>query len=158
MPDYYTFLWLEESPIAVMIRDSTWLFPVIEAIHLVAFGVIGGLILVVDLRLLGWGLRGQPVTHLARSVRPYLIAGIAAMFATGIPLFLSEAVKCYYSQPFWIKMGALAGAILFTFTLRRRVVQSNPDAGSVSARIAALTSVALWATVAWGGRWIGFSG
>ena len=150
---------LEQSAIGEAIRNSLWLFPVIEAFHLVGLAVIGGAILVVDFRLLGLGLRRQPVSRLARDMQPWVVGSLIVMALSGVPLFLSEAIKCYYSFAFWTKMTALFFALLFTFTIRRAVTAA-PD-GYFSAlrnRMVAMTSIALWSTVGWGGRWIGFSG
>ncbi len=61
------FEWCEATAIGQAIRESLWLFPVIESIHLLGLAMIGGAILVVDLRLLGFGLRHQPVAQLART-------------------------------------------------------------------------------------------
>src|SRR5438552_6698539 len=116
---------LESGSIGSAIRDSVWLFPFIEAFHLVALAVIGGAVLLVDFRLLGLGLKGQPVAMLANDAQPYLVGSLLIMIASGVPLFLSEAIKCYYSFAFWTKMTALALAILFTFTIRRRVTLAD---------------------------------
>jgi len=152
------FEWCEATRVGAAIRDSLWLFPVIEAFHLVAFALIGGTILVVDLRLLGVGVR-TPVAPLARSVQPWLVGSLAVMIPSGILLFLSEAIKCYYSFPFWVKMWSLLLALAFTFTIRRRVVSADPAALRTAwRRTAAVVSILLWSGVAWGGRWIGFSG
>ena len=150
---------LEASAIGEAIRSSYWLFPAVEACHLVGLAVIGGAILVVDLRLLGLGLRGHPVSRLARDVQPWVIGSLILMVLSGVPLFLSEAIKCYYSFAFWTKMTALLLAVVFTFTVRR-VVALAPEGRFPSAwnRTVAVTSLALWSTVGWGGRWIGFSG
>jgi len=150
---------LEASAIGEAIRNSYWLFPAVEACHLVGLAVIGGAILVVDLRLLGLGLRGHPVSRLARDVQPWVIGSLILMVLSGVPLFLSEAIKCYYSFAFWTKMTALLLAVVFTFTVRR-VVALAPEGRFPSAwnRTVAVTSLALWSTVGWGGRWIGFSG
>jgi hypothetical protein len=152
------FEWCEATRVGAAIRDSLWLFPVIEAFHLVAFAMIGGTILVVDLRLLGVGVR-TPVAPLARSVQPWLVGSLMVMIPSGILLFLSEAIKCYYSFPFWVKMWSLLLALAFTFTIRRRVVTADPAALRVRwRRTAGVVSILLWSGVAWGGRWIGFSG
>jgi hypothetical protein len=149
---------LENSAIGAAVRDSLWLFPVVEVFHLLGLAVIGGAILVVDFRLLGLGLRNQPVSRLARDVQPWVVGSLVLMVLSGVPLFLSEATKCYYSFAFWTKMTALLFAIVFTFTIRRSVA-SAPDGrfSSASYRAVGLTSIALWSTVGWGGRWIGFS-
>jgi hypothetical protein len=150
---------LEASAIGEAVRGSLWLFPIVEAFHLVGLAVIGGAILVVDFRLLGLTLRAHPVSRLARDMQPWVVWSLVVMIVSGIPLFLSEAIKCYYSFAFWTKMVALAGAILFTFTLRRVVAGAAEGSYSpVWNRAVALTSIALWGAVGWGGRWIGFSG
>jgi hypothetical protein len=150
------FEWCEATFIGEFIRNSFWLFPAIESVHLLALALIGGTILLVDLRLLGLGLTVRPPAELAREIHPWLVASLATMLVTGIPLFLSEAVKCYHSQPFWVKMEALALAMIFTFTIRRKVAAS--DEAGFKGRAVAVVSIVLWGTVAWGGRWIGFSG
>ena len=149
---------IENGPIGEAIRDSTWLFPFIEAFHLVGLAVIGGAVLLVDFRLLGLGLKRQPVSELARDAQPWIIGGLVFMFSSGVLLFLAESVKCYYSFAFWIKMTALLLAIIFTFTIRRRVTMADETRVSPFVmRVVGATSILLWATVGWGGRWIGFS-
>jgi hypothetical protein len=151
------FQWCEATALGVAVRDSLWLFPVIEAFHLVAFAVIGGAILLVDLRLLGVGMPSRSVVVLARGIQPWLLASLAVVALSGTLMFLSEATKCYYSFPFWLKMASLMLAVAFTFTVRRAVV--NADAARIRplrAKLVGLVSITLWGGVAWGGRWIGF--
>lgn len=152
------FEWCERLWLGQFIVGSNWMFPVIESVHLLGLAVLGGAILVVDMRLLGWGLKNHPVTELARDARPWLIGAVVVMISTGIPLFLSEPIKCYYSQPFWNKMTALAIGLVFTFTIRARVseTESVRNTARRQAVVGAL-SLALWFTVAASGRWIGFS-
>jgi hypothetical protein len=152
-----TFQWIENSGLGEAIRESKWLFPVIESVHLLGLAVIGGAILVVDLRLLGFGLRRQSVRQIARDVQPWLIGSLIVMLISGGMLFTSEAVKCYYHGAFWMKMTSLLLAILFTFTIRRSVA-ANPDGVRIGrSRVVAVVSLALWSGVGIGGRWIGFS-
>ena len=152
------FQTLENGAIGTAVRDSLWLFPVVEVFHLIGLAVIGGAILVVDFRLLGLGLRGHPVSRLARDVQPWVVGSLILMIASGVPLFLSEAVKCYYSFAFWVKMTSLALAIIFTFTIRRRVTLADDTRFSPAVyRAVGTISILLWSTVGWGGRWIGFS-
>jgi hypothetical protein len=147
-----------QSDIGVTIRNSLWLFPVIEAFHLLGFGLTAGAVLVINLRLLGVGLSRQPAAQIYAAAQPWLIGGVTVMFLSGTPLFLSESIKCYYSFAFWVKMTSLFLVLLFTFTVQRRVAQTSltsdrPQLG----RLTALISLGLWSAVAWGGRWIGFS-
>jgi hypothetical protein len=152
------FQWCYQSSLGEGIRESIWLFPVIEAFHLVGLGVVIGAVLMVDLRLLGAGLVKQPVAQLSAAVEPWLLGSLALMIASGTLLFLSEATKAYYSFPFWVKMTSLLLALMFTFTIRRRVTRSSLTADRPQlGRAIALISLCLWFGVAWGGRWIGFS-
>ena len=152
------FQWCYATPVGETIRDSAWLFPVIEAIHLLGFVLTLGSVLIVELRLLGFGLIRQPVAQLAANAQPWLLGGVTVMFASGIPLFMSESIKAYYSFAFWIKMASLFLVLLYTFTLRRRVTGTDLVADRpLLARSLAVISLSLWFGVAWGGRWIGFS-
>jgi len=147
---------LEASALGAAIRDSLWLFPVIEAVHLLGLALLGGAVLVLNLRLLGLGLQQKPVSYVARQLEPWLVSAIAVMVATGIPLFLSEAVKCFHSEAFRLKMVALALALAFTFGVRNPVAKAQPLPARWNRAVAAC-SLALWLTVAAAGRWIGFS-
>jgi hypothetical protein len=138
-------------------RDSPWLFPVIATIHLMGLAVTGGAVLVVDLRLLGFGLRGQPVAQLARDAERWLLGSLLVMVSTGILLFMCFATKYYYLRFFWVKMAALFLVTILTFSVRRRIVMSDEKYLSpVWSKLVALVSLSLWTTVALGGRWIGF--
>ncbi len=152
------FEWCEATWLGDSIRQSLWLFPVIEAIHLLGLCVLGGAILLLDLRLLGAGLRNQPIAQLARAIRPWLLGSIAVMLTTGIALFSSEAIKCYYNTSFWVKITTLPIALLFTFAVRNRIAARAGTDANATTRVVALVSIALWFVVAAAGRWIGFSG
>ncbi|MGI9626927.1 MAG: DUF6644 family protein [Longimicrobiales bacterium] len=149
------FYWLEYTPLLVEMRSSPWLFPVIATVHLFGLVIIGGSVLVVNLRLLGFGLSRQPAAQLARDTEPLLLAGIGVMLATGVPLFLCFATKYYYLAPFWVKLASLTVVLLFTFTIHRRVVMDEQRTATAS-RLVALISMSLWISVALGGRLIGF--
>ena len=152
------FQWLEAAAPGEFIRTSLWLFPAIECVHLIGLVLLGGAVLLVDLRLIGVLLPHQPLRAVSDSGQRLLLWGVALMVVTGVPLFLSEAIKCYYSQAFWVKMTTLVPALLFALTVRRRVASGGEDARSRA--VLALTgaiSLVLWFTVAAAGRWIGFS-
>jgi hypothetical protein len=152
------FQWCEQSGIGAAIRRSAWLFPMIEAVHLLGLGFIGGAVLVVDLRLLGFGLRRQSAAQLSRDAQPWLIGSLIVMIITGGLLFLSEAIKCYYHGAFWFKMASLLLAIVFTFTVQRKVVLAEETRlAPLWGKVVAVISVLLWSGVGIGGRWIGFS-
>jgi hypothetical protein len=156
------FPWFESlaaTRLSQAISTSTWAFAVIESVHLLALSLIGGAVLIVDLRLLGLGLRRQAVGDIAREAQPWLVGSLIVMLVTGVLLFLSEPVKCYFSTPFRIKMLCLLLGTIWAFTVRRKVAVA--DEGRVRPiwmKVVALVSLALWFGVGAGGRWIGFSG
>ena len=152
------FQWCETLWLGQLVVGSLWLFPVIESVHLLGLAVLGGSILLVDFRLLGLGLTGRAVSELARDARPWMITALIVMVLTGIPLFLSEPIKCYYSTAFWIKMTTLPIALVFAFTVRTRVTRAEPARNTARRQqLVGALSMALWFTVAAAGRWIGFS-
>ena len=151
------FQWIQFSPPLAAMRSSPWLFPVIATIHLLGLSVVGGSVLVVDLRLLGLGLWRQPVAQVASDAEPWLFRGLAVMVSTGIPLFMCFATKYYYLTFFWVKMTALLLVVVFHFSVRRRVAMASETHMSPGwSKLVAVVSLSLWTTVAIGGRWIGF--
>ena len=149
---------LENTGFAVAFKESPWAFAVTESVHLLALSVMGGAVLLVDLRLLGLGLTSRPVRELGDEAWRWMTGALIVLIATGLGLFLSEAVKCYYSTPFWVKMSTLLVATLFTYTIRRRVVMGAAPEVGVSGKAIAVLSMLLWFVVAASGRWIGYSG
>jgi hypothetical protein len=152
------FTWCENSALGEAIRESRWLFPAIESVHLLGLAVIGGAVLVVNLRLLGFGIEHQPTAQLWRDTRPWLVGSLTVMVLSGMLLFTSEAIKLYYHEAFWVKMISLLLATVFTFTVQRKVALAEPDSiRPLWGKAAAVISILLWSAVGVGGRWIGFS-
>ncbi len=152
------FEWCDATVLGTAVRNSLWLFPVIESVHLLGLSALGGALLVVDLRLLGLGLKQQTIAELAGQMRPWLLGALTVMGTTGLLLFLSEPIKCYYNDAFWLKIRTLPVALLFSFSVRARVAAAGGLDASTRTRLVGVASIALWFTVAAAGRWIGYSG
>jgi hypothetical protein len=152
------FQYLETVWLGRFVVESNWLFPVIESVHLLALALLGGSILIVDMRLVGLGLSGREIKEIAREARPYMNFALVMMVSTGIPLFLSEPIKCYYSPAFWVKMWTLAFALMFTYTISTKATRMEYVRNTARRQVlVGALSIALWFTVASAGRWIGFS-
>ena len=150
--------WISTTRVSQAINQSSWAFAVIESVHLLGLAVIGGAVLVVDLRLLGLGLRDQPIARVAREVFPWFVGSLIVMLITGVGLFMSEPIKCFDSRPFWVKMVSLLLATIFTFTVRRKVaLAAEGQVRPFWLKAVAVVSLVLWFAVGASGRWIGFS-
>ena len=80
-----------------------------------------------NLRLLGVMLTSKPVARLARELAPWIFVSLIIILSTGVLLFASEAMKAYASVPFQVKMLFLFSAMIFHYTLYRRLTRSDDD-------------------------------
>ena len=153
--------WLEKTPAAAAMRDSLWTFDITETIHTLGIILVAGTIMLVDLRLLGLGLRREPVSHVVSRVVPWTLSGFGLMFLTGGWLFSAEATKLYHSPAFRIKMVllSLAGlnALIFHLTIYRRSAEwDGMPVAPLRARLAGLASLVLWVGIIAAGRAIAY--
>jgi hypothetical protein len=155
------FAWLERSPFASAIRESDWLFPALETVHVVALAVVIGSIISVDLRLLGRTPGDGAFTAIAREMLPWTWVGFVLASLAGSLMFASKAVTYAGNGPFRMKMLLLllAGCnmALFHGLGMRDVQQWDDRRAPLSARLAGAVSLLLWIGVVAAGRWIGFT-
>ncbi len=148
--------WFGQTGIAQAIHNSSWLFPFIEIFHLLSLGVLGGTVMLVNLRLLGMVFPGKTAPELSRDVAFPMKLSLTTMLVSGWLLFMSEATKMYTNDAFRIKMLFLALALVFTYTIHRKVANAAPPNSPVLSKLVALVSVLLWSGVGLAGRAIGF--
>jgi hypothetical protein len=149
--------WMQNSDIGTGIRESIWLFPVVEATHVLTLALSVGVLIWFDLRLMGWGMKHQPISQVHKQVMPYAFVGFFIMFVTGVLLFWSEAEKCYSSGFFRAKVVflVLAGlnAGIFELSTKRTIEDWDKyPIPPVKARMAGLVSIISWAAVIIAGR------
>jgi hypothetical protein len=150
------FIALAHSSLGHAMQTSKWDFAVVEMVHLLALALLGGSVLVIDLRLLGVIMRGESAWEIGCDLGRVLMGSLAVLALSGIALLSEEAGKCYYSPAFRWKMALLAGAVGFYCTLHRRALkQTGKGRPTVWARMAAVISLALWLGVGLAGRAIG---
>ena len=150
------FQWCQNTSIGDAIRASRWSFAIVETVHIIGIGMLLGALLVIDLRMLGFGMKRQTVAQLSREVTPWIRGALLVMILTGIPLFLSEAVKLSVSAPFFWKMILLLVVLLLHFTVHNKAVSRNAEDGAWLGKMAACLSLACWLGVALAGRAIAF--
>jgi hypothetical protein len=156
MSPHLWFLALAHSHLGEVMQNSKWDFAAVEAVHLLALAALGGLVLIVDLRLLGVVLKGESAKTIGRDLGRLLLGSLLLMIISGVMLLSEEAMKCYYSPAFRWKMALLIAAVLFYFTLHRKALKDtgkgDPTAWS---RAVAVISITLWLGVGIAGRAIG---
>ena len=142
------------DPATNPLNNNEWSFPLLEVIHIVGFAIAMGTIFMVDLRLIGIGMKRQPASRLAKDLAPWTLGGLTAVLMSG-PLIFSSDPNMYLNNPsFQFKMGALLVAILFQYTVHRKVALADPSP-AVGALVG-IVSVALWVSVVAGGLFIAF--
>lgn len=162
MPDLIPLCrWLEQTPLGAAVRQSLWLFPAIETLHLLGMAALVGTIATFDFRLLGCMMRRRRVSDLARRLLPWSWAGFAVQVVTGAVLFMSEAAKIYPNPAFRLKMLLifLAGvhALIFHLTVYRHMASwDDAMAPPAGAKLAGFVSLLLWIAIVAAGRFIGF--
>jgi hypothetical protein len=153
--------WIDGTVFSTAIRESIWVFPIIETVHLLGIAVSAGTILFVDLRLLGIGMKRERLSDVLEQLQPWTLSAFLVMTVTGALLFVSEAVKCYHSVFFQIKVCMLAlaavNAALFHYKVYPGVeVWDHLPAVPGRARFAGALSLALWIGIIAMGRAIAY--
>ena len=153
--------WLEQTSIGTAIRESLWLFPVIETVHIFGIILLVGGTSILDLRLMGLTFRDEPVTKLAKRFLPWAWSGFIIQVGTGLLMFASEATKMYINTAFQIKMLMIVAAGVNAFVFHSLAYQSvgkwdKDPVAPVSARIAGLVSILFWFGIVAAGRWIAY--
>ena len=154
--------YLESSSLAVGIRDSLYMFPVIEAFHVLGLTLVFGTISIVDLRLLGIASTRRPFTRIAADIVKWTWAAFALSAVTGLLMFITNADVYFNNFAFRTKIVLLAlsgvNLLIFELTAGRTVDRWDKDAAAPPAgKTVAVLSLVLWIGVIFAGRWIGFT-
>ncbi len=126
---------------------SPYIGPAVNLVHLLSMVLFAGALLIVDLRLLGLGVRHQSLAQVARDARPWLLAGLLGLTLTGIPQTMERATDQYETSIFWMKMYLLLFGVIWTFTVRRQAIRSENPRGAWP-KVVGIVSIAVWASVA----------
>ena len=136
------------------LNSNEWSFPLLEIIHIVGFAIAMSTIFLVDLRMMGLGLRSRLPSQLSKDLAPWTLGGLAAVLISGPLIFTSDPQMYVNNVGFRFKMGALLIALLFQYTVHRKVALSDPSLGV--GIVTGIVSVALWVSVVAGGLFIAF--
>jgi len=155
------WLGLEASAVGDYVAQSTWAFPTLESLHVMAFVTVLGSLLVVDLRMLGLGWKDVKLTTLSHeTLKITWIAFICALI-TGLLLFVSKASSYVINPYFKLKLISMAIAgvnmVVFQFITWKTVKEWDLGKVPMAAKVAGTLSLLLWICVVFFGRAIGFT-
>jgi hypothetical protein len=157
--DLYPFFdWLDTSILADIAKAYGGVFAVVQMFHLLGMSMLGGMVLVGDLRLLNILLKDVPSEQVIKNTQKWFNVALAIVMTSGIFMSSAVAMKLYYNEMFWAKMTSLGLGITFVYVIRRPLLKFKHDTlNPWTLKLIAATSISIWFTVAAAGRWIGFS-
>ena len=146
---------LEQVPAVEALRNSTYAYPLVNALHVIGIALLFGGIVPLDLRLAGWRRAAAPVDGLAAVLLPVAIFGLVLAIVTGLLLFATDARAYVDSWLFRAKLVLIAVAVVNALALRR-IDWRRPGATPRRAAWAGIASLLLWLGVIVVGRLIGY--
>ena len=152
------FEWLDASALASISKAYGGVFAVVQMFHLLALALLGGTVLLADLRLLGVLMRDVPSEVVVAEAQRWFNVALVVIVLSGIFMSSAVSMKLYYNEMFWAKMSGLAFGVAFVYGVRQPLLAfAHESINRWARRALAVTSLVVWFTVAAAGRWIGFS-
>ncbi len=153
--------WVQSTDLFTAIRGSWYVYPVVMSTHLAGIAIFGGMVLMVDLRLLGLALRSTPVADVINQLRWLKRFGFVLIATCGILMLGSKAEEYYYNAFVWTKLSLLALVGVHALVFRSRVYNNAAELDRapvmpMRAKVAAALSLVLWVSIACAGRGIGY--
>ena len=149
--------YLQNTEFGTSLRESIWMFPIVEGTHVLGLSMSVGTLLWMDLRLTGKFMKNQPISKISNSVLPWTLVGFTVMTITGVLLFWCQAVKAYNSIFFKIKISLLflaaVNAIVYHTTIYRKMDEwDKASPPPLQARFAGWFSIVVWIGIIVAGR------
>jgi hypothetical protein len=152
--------WLGKSPLTAFLENAAWAVPTIQTLHIFCIAIVFGGAAIVNLRVIGWVERDQPMASVLDRFLPPMGWAVLVLLITGALLIASEPNRALFRTVFWVKMGLVAVGVAATFVQRRAVADGPawaPNALPPRAfQLLSLATLAIWVAVIFAGRWIGY--
>ena len=154
--------WLQDTQLGTSLRESIWMFPIVEGTHVLALSISVGTLFWMDLRLTGKFMKNQPMSKVSSSVLPWTLMGFGVMTITGIFLFWCQAVKAYNSIFFKMKIIMLVLAAINALAYHATIYLKMDEWDKVipppaRARFAGWASIILWIGIIICGRTMAYT-
>ncbi len=146
---------LLQNAVADALNNTEWAFPLAECVHIGGFAVAVGSIALVDFRMLNLGLRQETAARILRYTELWTLIALLFVLFSGLALFFSQVDIYLVNLIFPLKMYVLLAALIYNFTVHRKVAtMENPP--PVLSKVVAIVSLLLWVSVVFGGIFTGF--
>ena len=152
------FEWAETSMLGSIGKTYGGVYAMGQSLHLMSLALLGGTILVTDLRLLNVMLKDVPSEVVIENAHKWFRVALIVIISTGIFMAAAVATRMYYNPFYWAKMSALLAGIIFVFAIKRPLLKRpHASINPIVLKSVAVASLIIWFSVAATGRWIGFS-
>lgn len=154
-------LWVQALGFFTYLREGSWAYPVVMSLHMVGIALFGGMILMTDMRLLGWAMTSHSVSDVVDQFRWTKRIGFLLTATCGFLLFCCKAEEYYYNIFFRTKLTVFALIFVHAMIFRGSVYNNAAAIDRAPqvpgrAKLAASLSLLLWVSVAIAGRGIGY--
>jgi hypothetical protein len=154
--------WLANTPPSTLIQNVSWIIPSTQTVHIISIALLFGAIGMVDLRILGFAMRSQSTSSLARRLLPFVWWPLPVLLATGSILAIGEPVRSLENPAFQLKMLLLLAAIAVTFAFQNALKKDEAfwelsSSRRATAKLLAVVSLAIWIAIIFAGRYIAYS-
>ena len=154
-------LWVQSLGFFTYLREGSWAYPVVMSLHMVGIALFGGMILMTDMRLLGWAMTSHSVSDVVDQFRWTKRIGFLLTATCGFLLFCCKAEEYYYNAFFRTKLTLFALVFVHAMVFRGSVYNNAAEIDRAPripgrAKLAAGLSLFLWISIACAGRGIGY--
>jgi hypothetical protein len=149
--------WLYGTAVSSAIRDTDWIVPTVQAVHICAITVVVGSALVTELRVAGVVAPDESIKVIAQRYLPWMWRALLVLLASGLVMVVGEPERVLGNRVFWIKMSLVALGVLLSRCLRKPLLRSADAASRQPAKALAWVLLALWVAVIFSGRWIAYT-
>jgi len=149
-------VFLAYNPATNPLNNNEWSFPLAECVHISTFAMSVGTIALVDLRLLGWAFKKETPAQMLKDTSLWTLAGLIIVITSGFIIWTSDPLRYYYNGSFRYKIIALVLAIIYNYTIHRKVAQSSTSPPAVRV-LTATFSLLIWISIVFAGLFYAFT-
>ena len=149
--------WMYATEASSAIRDTSWIVPTVQAVHICAITVVVGSALVTELRVAGVVAPDESLNVIAQRYLPWMWRALGVLVATGLVMVVGEPERVLGNRVFWIKMTLVALGVLLSICLRKPILRSADELQRQPTKALAWLLMILWVAVIFSGRWIAYT-